>query len=319
MPGVVDATPISVPPMIGGGSSSRFYASENRDRDPVRAAIYYTGETVVNTFGLTLDEGREFTREDLIPRDQMFQVPANIIISRDLADDLYPDGDALGKMIETAQGNKAKVIGILKHMFTTYGNRPLETRILIYPAWVGNAEYLFYLIRSEPDAMDATLANTEEVLLANQSDRILEVRSLEEVKGMGYTVQRLLKNVLTVVIVVLIFVTGLGILGMNYFSVSRRTRQIGVRRALGASKEQIVRFFLVENALIVLMGTAPGLLGAFLLNKYLYLQNMPGGTALEPWLAFAGLILLWLIAALATLAPAFKAAGIQPAEATRVG
>ena len=83
-------------------------------------------------------------------------------------------------------------------------------------------------------------------------------------------------RVLGIITLLLLTVTALGIFGTTSFSVTQRTKQIGTRRALGASRSEIVRYFLVENSLIAAMGIALGLVGAMGLNVFL-VTNFPGG------------------------------------------
>ena len=84
------------------------------------------------------------------------------------------------------------------------------------------------------------------------------MRTLLEVKEGFQAGQKLLLGVLTGVIVLLVFVTSLGIIGLTSFSVAERTRQIGTRRALGAQRADILRYFLLENWLVTTLGLASG-------------------------------------------------------------
>lgn len=316
MPGVVDATIISSLPMIGGGNSSSMRPLNDPDAARLSAAYYITDEHFLDAFGLTLVEGRIFTEAEVaISREEDSVSP--IVVTKEFADALFPDGDGLGQKITYSGRYIYEIVGILEHMFTPYSNNPRETRITFFPGYRTRAASTRYLVRTEPGKMGSVETGMTALLNKNSAERLYEFRSLEDVKGQGFLINNILKKVLTAVVFLLIFVTAVGILGMNYFAVQRRRRRIGVRRALGASQGDVVRYFMVENALIVMIGAVPGLLGAYGLNQ-LYHKNMPNATEMSLTAGVIGLLVLWLVAALSTLTPALKAARIEPAEATRV-
>jgi putative ABC transport system permease protein len=116
---------------------------------------------------------------------------------------------------------------------------------------------------------------------------------------------------------VLLVVTALGIAGLASFWVGQRRRTIGVRRALGATRADILRYFLAENFLLATAGIALGMVLAYGINLFLMrhyeLPRLPA--AYLP----VGTLALWLIGQLAVLAPALRAAAVSPVVATRGG
>lgn len=316
MPGVVDASAVSTFPLIGGGSSTMIKPLGAPDQNAVRGPVYSADDHFVNTLGLELVEGRLFREADLRAPTQKGPRPTNVIVTRDLADALFPDGNALGQQLDTGMPDYPDtIVGILKHMYTPYGGGPMETRILFFPNVPGGSSRNGYLVRTEPGAQSRTLAELESKLLSLNSERIVQLQTLLEVKGAAFAMNQILAKILGAVIVLLIFVTGLGLLGMTSFAVSRRTKQIGVRRALGACRTDIIRYFLLENGLIISMGIALGLLGAFLLNVQLmaHVDSSP----LRFSLVLSGMLILWGVGFLATLLPALRGASIAPAIASR--
>ena len=107
----------------------------------------------------------------------------------------------------------------------------------------------------------------------------------------------------------------LGALAATSFLVAQRTRQIGVRRALGATKADIVGYFVVENAFMMLAGSLVGLLGTTLLF-YVMLRFFPG-LAVDVGAIAAGVVLFWSATLAATLVPALRAARVPPSVASR--
>ncbi|MCV6615308.1 MAG: FtsX-like permease family protein, partial [Cellvibrionaceae bacterium] len=110
-------------------------------------------------------------------------------------------------------------------------------------------------------------------------------------------------------------VTALGIGGLVSFAVASRKKQIGTRRALGASRGDIIRYFIGENLLIATLALGLGACLALLLNHYL-MQNY-ALERLQPSFIFGTILLVLAISQLATLLPALKAASVSPAIATR--
>jgi putative ABC transport system permease protein len=117
------------------------------------------------------------------------------------------------------------------------------------------------------------------------------------------------------VIVALLLVTGLGIVGLGSFWVAQRRRQIGVRRALGATRANILHYFQTENFLLATIGIVFGMILAYGINLFLMQRyELPR----LPWMYLpVGAVALWLIGQLAVLGPALRAAAVPPVVATR--
>jgi putative ABC transport system permease protein len=172
-----------------------------------------------------------------------------------------------------------------------------------------------YLIRIEPGSSRAVLPAIEQRLLQENPGRTFEVKTILEVKDQYFAGGRIVVTMMTGLIVLLIAVTAIGILGIASFSVTERTRQIGTRRALGATRVDILRYFLLENWLITTAGLMIGVAAAYGLNILLVTQV--SGVKLGWPLIMGGVLLLWFIGLAATLAPALRGSSLSPAVATR--
>ena len=323
-PGVIDATAIGPLPLQGGGSSSQRKATGAANDTLVRTPVYQVDEHFLEALGLELIAGRAFTKMDILPRltddEQPAQArPLNIIITKALGDALYPDGDALGKILTSASDDAVNtVVGIVDYMHTPYddGASGMEYRIFFYPGRPGSASGMSYMVRTEPEAFPDLFTDLEERIATVNSDRIIKTRSLMEIKLSGQFVNLFIVRILSIIGVLLLGVTALGIYGMTSFSVTERTHQIGIRRALGARKVHIVRFFLVENAIITGLGIGFGLVLAFVLNAAI-VSGADNVSKLPVGLALAGTVVVWAIGAVATLFPALRGAGISPVIAAK--
>jgi putative ABC transport system permease protein len=182
--------------------------------------------------------------------------------------------------------------------------------------WKRATEFVRYVVRTEPGMRDRLMPDIEASLAASNKDRIIrDMTTLDEVRKLAYVGDTALIKILGFVVLMLTVITALGIIGLASFNVSRRTRQIGIRRALGATKPAIVRYFMIENTIVSAIGLLLGSALAIGLNIV-----MVEAFSLEPlpWYVIpAGVIALWLVGQLAVAGPARRASNITPAIATR--
>jgi putative ABC transport system permease protein len=333
LPGVRAVSNTRFLPWQGGGSSGELH-QPGRKEQLLRTQMYNADEGTFAALGVTLVEGRSFTRhetegevlrvrelfahpraigEDGTPREKFLQ---DIVVTQAFARLAFGDGKALGQRLEDNDGDGYNVVGVIDRFYSPYGWAPIDEYAMFFPTYSSSYEGgAPYLVRTEPGALDGVKAAIEKRLLDVNGGRNVRVRSVLEVKGDLQSGRRVLLTVLSAVIFLLVFVTSLGIIGLTSFSVAERTHQIGTRRALGARREDILRYFLVENWLTTAFGLA---LGAFLavgLNVVLAAQLR--GTRMDASLVLYGVVLLWAAGLLATYFPALKGARVAPAVATR--
>ena len=160
------------------------------------------------------------------------------------------------------------------------------------------------------------MPQVERTLLSTNDRRIVKsLRTHSEIKDNSYMGDRGMAVVLSIVVGLMIVVTGVGIVGLASFSVRQRIKQIGTRRAIGARRRDIVRYFVLENLMITTVGVALGALLTLAVN-YLLVVNFEL-ERLNPVYVPAGILALWLLGLLAVAGPARKASSISPAIATR--
>jgi putative ABC transport system permease protein len=144
---------------------------------------------------------------------------------------------------------------------------------------------------------------------------LLKVKSLEELAANSYADDRAMTVYLSVVVGLLLAISALGIFGLAAFNVSTRTKQIGTRRAVGARRFDIVRYFMVENWVVTTAGVLAGCVLALLLGYWLStVFELP---RLKLYYLVAGVAVLWVIGLAAAVWPARRAARVSPAVATR--
>ena len=183
-----------------------------------------------------------------------------------------------------------------------------------------NVELNYAFNRILVRADEAAIAGLKEAIPAalhkEHPNRVVtDFTTITEHRTSVYRNHELMASVLSLMVVLLLLITSLGLAGMVMFNIERRTKQIGTRRALGAKKRDIVSFFLVENYLICLIGGGLGGLIAVQLGQQLMsLYSLPKLELIYPIVTVAGLLVLTTVA---VIFPARKAAKISPAIATR--
>ncbi len=326
LPGVVAASNTTLVPQNWSTSTLAFSADaaalEKGGGQP--AVLYFGSAKHLEVLGLKLVAGRNYDPATVAPPakdfgDMLAQWGPEVVITKNLADKLWPGGNALGKIIHVGMVNKSStVVGIVdrvQHMPITGSASEMFRTVVLIPA-IAPPPNAVYMVRTEPGRRDATMARVEKEFANMQPGRYLNA-----MEAFADTVSRQRNgartNVFTLAIVgvFVLGVTMVGIVGLAAFTVATRTKQLGTRRAIGATKFHILRYFLVENWLITSAGAALGCALALAVGVKLSLMyQMP---RLPLFYLVGGVMGLWLLGLLAVWLPAKRAASISPATATR--
>src|SRR5690606_17536790 len=214
--------------------------------------------------------------------------------------------------------NGIKVVGVVDKLArpNDIGGPDAYYYSMIYPIKVPYTVGGNYLIRVDPARRAETLKAAVEVLERNGPNRIiLDQQTLEEMRAAYYQSDKAMAWMLATVCVLLLVITALGIVGLASFWVAQRTKQIGVRRALGATRGQILRYFQTENFLLATLGIVIGMMLAFGVNQLLMERaSLPRLPAIS---LPVGTGVLWLLGQGAVLGPARRDAAVPRAVATR--
>jgi len=174
-------------------------------------------------------------------------------------------------------------------------------------------------VRAKPGQRDVAMGEARKALFAENRMRIIDAKdgilSFTEVRRRAFESDRGMAILMGIICVVLLAITAAGIVGLTSFWVGQRRRQIGVRRALGATHRDIVHYFMTENLLISLGGVVIGVLLTFGLNLWLVTRFTLNVLPLT--YVLGGTIILLLLGQGAVLAPALRASRVPPIEATR--
>lgn len=322
IPGVIGAYVTNSYPLTDSGSSSELYLTPPEQGQPAaRTAVYYGDQQMLRTLGLRLIAGRDFTSTDVLDRTTSSQpLPDGVIVTQALAHKLFPRGSALGQRIYYDSGTRTTpIIGIVARLQTPWVTAPfgssfIDNSMLVPQIFVGDTAH--YVVRAEPGRLVEVMQAAQKGLLQTDPDRVIDkMQPFSAARARVYRGERGYAVILAAVCVVLLAVLASGIVGLTSYWVSQRWRQIGIRRALGATRPGIVGYFQTENLLIVAAGSAIGV--AIGLAANLWMVQSSALARLPVAYLIVGVIVMFALGQIAVLWPALRAASAPPAVVAR--
>jgi putative ABC transport system permease protein len=324
IPGVQQAAlSISLPFSMGGPNSDVKLVSGQEQR--TISVSNYFGQNLMPTLGLKLIAGRDFQPDEFVgltaattalQAGVMKGLPQTIIISKAVAERLWPGQSALGKTLYFGNDLPFRVIGVVAKLARS-GNLFLGADYsMLMPISINMSSGGSYVIRCAPQERAHILRDAIAKLKQIDPRRVvLQARTYDQLRSTFFANDRSMAGILAGVILALLIVTALGIVGLASFWVAQRRRTIGVRRALGATRGNILHYFQTENFVLATIGIALGMVLAYGINIFLMLHyELP---RLPFYYLPIGAVTLWLIGQLAVLGPALRAAAVPPVVATR--
>jgi predicted permease len=282
------------------------YEFSEGERQSIQYAIVTEG--YLEAMGIELVEGRVFSRQD----DDAG--PPVIIVNQRFAEHFWPNESAVGKVVRTA-GKDRQVVGVVETgKVQSLGESPTE--LMYLPQRELFRAGLSLVARSAGDPQVVMRRIQELVRAADPEMPVFDVRTMENHMGVALLPARLGGSVLGLFGVLGLLLAAVGIYGVMAYSVAQRTRELGIRVALGSDSRQTVRLVLGEGLRLTLIGVAIGLVGAAgaaqLVKGQLYDVN-----PLDPVAFTVVPSILVAVAALAVYLPARRAARVDPIRALK--
>ena len=287
----------------------------------ISATMYMGTPDLLETFGVTLIAGRDFNPDEYVEFEQVQDQKitfGSVIITKALADKLWPAGNALGQKLYSGKDGQI-VVGIVERLVRPNEiSGPAEFECATIAPMVApfNKGGSNYLMRVDPARKSEVLGAVDAALTKIDPNRIIrDHQTFGEVRANYFKTDRAMAWLLAGVSIALLIITALGVVGLASFWVQQRTRQIGIRRALGATRMDILRYFQMENFILATLGIIVGMgmaygINLLLMDKY-HVARLPA--SFLP----IGAFLLWVLGQIAVLGPALRASMIPPAIATR--
>jgi putative ABC transport system permease protein len=320
LPDVRDVAATTSIPQLQGDDDGDISLDAGRQGKRVRAAYYYGDEHLRATFGLHLIAGRDFLPNE-IQHGRGGPGSSVVIVSEPIADQLFPAGNAVGQTV-FQDGKPATIVGIVERLQTPMSedkNSSWALNSVIEPLRA-DVVWASYVARARAGhAADAIDEIHKALFSVNPMRHMPEpsagVHSLSEMRARIFGPARGIALLMSVICIILLSVTAAGIVGLTSFWVGQRTRQIGVRRAFGARKTDILRYFQIENLMIVGSGAVAGALCAYGLSAWLmaHFEMMH----LPLFYVAMGVVTMLLLGQAAVLVPARRASNVPPVVAAR--
>ena len=324
--GVTSVAMVNQMPMSNSGWNTGVAADPNQIKVSSGSSSYITPDSMVKTLGLKLVEGRDFRADDVVESDENKEddeasKPRAVLVTQALAKKVWPNATSyVGKKLYFGLGSGepgVPVVGVIETLQSQSAQVSERGELSSVLAVRGtNMGGVIYAVRAEAGQVDRLMKETEATLLRTTTDpMIVRVKKLTDTRKDRYQADNALSWMLVTVSVLLLLITASGIVGISSLWVTQRRKQIGVRRALGARRIDILRYFLTENLMITSVGVLSGVLLAIGLNQLLVSKLEMVKLPLNYLLI--GSTVFWILGALAVYGPAWRAASISPATATR--
>ena len=321
VPGVRSVAVLNQIPYNNNSNNSGVNLLPGQKASTIEVSTYMGDKGALDTLGLRLLEGRDFNADEVMG-GEAFQDSADprlpsVILTRATAERLFPGRSAVGQPLYVYTDFPTRVIGVVDRFVrpTPHSAEPDELHSVLLPVRSTYNGGVFVL-RTDPARRQEVIKAALKALDRGDSQRVVRGSgTLEDLREDYYRADVAMVWLLAGVCVALLVVTAFGIVGLASFWVQQRTRMIGTRRALGATRGEILRYFQTENLLLTSAGIAIGMLGAYGVNQWLMTQyELPRLPALYLPL---GALVLWTLGQVAVLAPARRAAALAPAHAMR--
>ena len=288
--------------------------------DDLECAGNRVGARFFETFGTPLLAGREFGPQDERPAGMTnTTAPGTVVISQALARRYFGDANPLGRHIYFPHNpdQRFEIVGLVPD--AKYGSLREGPRPVFYVPFFQEprSSWANFALRTSADPRPTMAGLASVVRELDRTVRVRDVRTMNDVVNRAVRQERLVAQLGGFFSVFGLALACLGLYGVLSFAVVQRTREIGVRMALGAQRRDVLSLVVGQGLRLILLGAAIGLAGAFgvtrLVSKFLY-----GVTPSDP-LTFTGVfLLLSFVAVVASWLPARRAAKIDPMEALRM-
>jgi len=320
MENVINVAPSNAIPFTAENMINVYLTAEE-DAQEYKTVVFQSDENIFDVLQLSLIEGRMLTASDVIRGEDSVTLEnaAQVMISQEMAKVLFVDQSAIGQTIWLEKnGDPVQVVGTYSNFMTgerlNWHGKSYQSIIRPQVKW-SQTQQPHYLIRVEQGTGTAMLADIIDVFYQERGRYINSSELLKRTQKRMYDGRGSRALTMLVISAILLIITGLGMTGLTAFQVTQKHKQIGTRRALGAKKRDIMRYFLTENSIITLMGLFIGVLVTLTITFELSEQASQNFMNVSVLLLTA--LVMWFVNILAVWFPAKRAANIEPAIVTR--
>ena len=318
LPGVRDAAVISQLPITGRGIGAWFNMFDRpvaANQTPPAVAYRIASPNYFTTAGIPLRRGRLTTVEDRLDNHP------SVLINEALAREYWPDGDPIGRDIYLGAPDnrifpRATIVGIVGDTKDAgLGTDALPT-VFIPTSMMPNFPFLSYIIRTSVQPMSLAPEVRTEIRSLDASIPIRNMQTMDDILAGSVGPARWSMTLVTLFAAMALVLAGVGIFGVLSFTVAQRTRELGIRMALGAAPGSVRLMVLGQGMLLAIIGVVLGIAGALALTRLM--SGMVYGVRTTDPITYGGVALVLVaVAATASYLPARRATQVSPMVALR--
>jgi putative ABC transport system permease protein len=317
LPGVVDAEVTNSFPLSGRSWVWGASVKHGQTAATTQTNLYFNTVHGLAAQGLKLVAGRWFTADEVgeVKLNEI-KSTASVVLTAALARRLFPDGQALGRTVYVTGDDPERVVGIVERATSGSGAGLGYVEFSTFaPGQLVSSQEL-YVVRTRPGQQATVMRAARQRLLQLSRMRIVsDGEPFSTSRTRAFAVAAATSWLLATVCILLLVITACGTVGLTMLWVAQRRRQIGTRRALGARRIDILRYFHTENLLISAIGAVVGIAAG--LGANIWLAKHLAMTRMSPGLIVVGALLVLCLSQLAVLWPALRAATVPPSLAAR--
>jgi predicted permease len=314
VPGVESATLSTAVPLFAGGFQRTTFRDDQDRKDPRNGRLTPINEVAdryFETMQIPILQGRAFT-----PNDRQGSPPV-IIINETMAKQFFPNEAALGRRLYIfGRPDAREIVGIAKTIKYQNVGEP-DTAHMYVPLDQSYSSQVIVQVRTagDPDALLGTVRR--ELQQLDQSMPLLNVNTYRTILRTSLWAPRFGTSLLAVFGMLALLLAAVGLYGVMSYGVSQRTREIGIRMALGARDRDVRGMVVRQGLLLALGGIVIGLLASFALARFVT-SLLFGVSGADPVTFGVVAVVLMMVATLATYLPAWKASRVDPVDALRI-
>jgi len=322
IPGVQSADLTSVIPLSQADNTGPFWIGPQPASlaQAPRAIYYEVGPAYLQTMGIPLLRGRFFTPQDAITSEPV------VVVDDALARRYFPNGDAVGQRLTIAHWATARIVGVVGHVKQWgLGNSHRLSQSQIYISFYQLSDMwvplfrgsMAVVVRTTSDAGALMPAIRATVYGSNDNEPVYNVQMMRDVVAETMAPQRLPMMLLGAFAALALLLASIGIYGVISYSVTQRTREIGIRIALGAESRKIFGMVIAQGLRLAIAGLAVGAVAAAILTRVLsnFSHLLYGVRTNDPLTFVTVSIVLTGVAVLACYIPARRATRVDPMTA----
>ncbi|MFL5613603.1 MAG: ABC transporter permease [Gemmatimonadaceae bacterium] len=301
---------------IQGNASDRYFSIDGRplEKDFSRipdAQIRIVSSGYFHTMRIPLVAGREFDDHDARSSEHV------VIINDELARRYFPDGSPLGRRLISGEAEGGRIVGVVRAVRQIgLDQDPLPEFYLAASQALYNTDAMTFVLRAQGDPASLARSAREAVRAVAPQSPIFQLETMDDVIASSLTTRRLVLVLLTAFAALALLLSAAGVYGVMSYGVSQRSREIGIRLALGARGGDVLGMILGGAARVLAAGIVVGLLSALVLTRALE-SVLYGVAPLDPLTFIAVPALIAAVGMVAGAVPALRAARIDPLTSMR--